>query len=76
MYYFFLTIRATWVAQWVECWTLVMTGHDLTVHGIKPHIRLCADSMEPAWDSLSPSLSLPFPTSCSQSLMLSLFQNK
>ena len=34
-------------------------GHDLTVHEIKPHIRLCADSNEPAWDSLSLSLSAP-----------------
>ena len=22
----------------------------------EPHVRLCADSLEPAWDSLSPSL--------------------
>ena len=34
------------------------SGHDLTVHGIKPLIGLCADIVEPAWDSLSPSLSL------------------
>ena len=32
------------------------SGHDLTVHGIKPRVRLCADSVRP-WDSLSPSLS-------------------
>ena len=25
-------------------------GHDLTVCGIEPHIRLCADNAEPAWD--------------------------
>ena len=35
------------------------SGHDLTVCGIKPHVRLCTDSMEPAWDSVSPSLSAP-----------------
>ena len=36
------------------------SGHDLMVHEIEPHIRLCTDSVEPAWDS--PSLSLcPFP---------------
>ena len=35
------------------------SGHYLTVHGIKPHIGLCADSEEPAWDSLSLSLPLP-----------------
>ena len=27
--------------------------HDLTVCEIKPHIRLCTDSTEPTWDSLS-----------------------
>ena len=40
--------------------------------GVELHVRLCTNSMEPAWDSLSPSLSaLP-------QLMLarSLFQNK
>ena len=37
------------------------SGHDLTVHEFKPHIRLCADGMEPAWDSLSLSLSLSHP---------------
>ena len=25
----------------------------------EPHVGLCADSVEPAWDSLSPSVSLP-----------------
>ena len=34
------------------------SGHDLTVHGIEPGVGLCADSVEPALDSLSPSLSL------------------
>ena len=33
------------------------SGHDLTAHGFEPHIGLRADSVEPAWDSLSPSLS-------------------
>ena len=39
-------------------------GHDLAVHGIEPCVRLCAYSVEPAWDSLSlcpypaPALSL------------------
>ena len=32
------------------------SGHDLTVCEFEPHIKLCADSMEPALDSLSPSL--------------------
>ena len=45
------------------------SGHDFTVHEFEPHIGLCADSAQPAWDSLSLflSLSLPFPHSCSLS---------
>ena len=37
------------------------TGHDLTVRGFKPGIRLCptAQSLEPASDSVSPSFSAP-----------------
>ena len=35
------------------------SGLDLMVHGIEPRVGLCADSMEPAWDPLSPSLSAP-----------------
>ena len=35
------------------------SGYDLIVCEPKPHIGLCADSMEPAWHSLSPSLSVP-----------------
>ena len=48
--------------------------HDLTVCGFEPCIGLCADSVEPAWDSLSLLLSLPL--LCSHSLSLSLSQNK
>ena len=43
--------------------------YDLTVHEIEPCIGLCADSTEPAWDSLS----LPLPLSalpCSFSLKI------
>ena len=36
------------------------SGHELTAHEIEPYVGLCADSKEPAWDSLSP-LSLPLP---------------
>ena len=44
--------EGTWVAQLVKHPTLDLgSGHDLMVHGIKPHVRLCAASMEPAWDS-------------------------
>ena len=49
-----------WVAQLVEHPTIdFSSGHDLTVCGIEPHVGLCTDSMEPTWDSLSPSLSAP-----------------
>ena len=34
------------------------SGHELTVHGLEPRVGLCADSVEPNWDSLSLSLSL------------------
>ena len=55
--------RGAWVAQSVKCPALdFRSGHDPTVRGFKPHIRLCADSVEPAWDSLSPSLSAPPPS--------------
>ena len=56
---FFLNkiFRGAWVAQSVKCPTLDLgSGHDLTVREFKPHIRLCTDSVEPAWDSVSPSL--------------------
>ena len=43
------------------------SGHDLTVRGVEPHTGLCADSVEPAWDSLSLSVSAP-PLSLSLSL--------
>ena len=33
------------------------SSHDLTVGGMEPCVRLCADSMKPAWDSLSLSTS-------------------
>ena len=63
-------------------------GHDFTIHGIEPHMGLCAESTEHAWDSVSPSL---FPSaahmhvcvlahvlslSLSLALALSLWQNK
>ena len=45
-----------WVAQSVEHLSLDFgSGHDLTVCDIEPHVGLCADSAEPAWDSLSAS---------------------
>ena len=33
------------------------SGHDLTVHGFKPHVGLCTDSADPTSDFLFPSLS-------------------
>ena len=47
--------------------------HDLTVREFEPCVGLCTDGAEPAWDSLSLLLSVPFPThSVSLSLSLSL----
>ena len=49
-----------WVAQSVEHPTLDFgSGHDLTVLVFEPGVRLSADGMEPAWTSLTPSLSAP-----------------
>ena len=53
-------MSGTWEDPWVKRLTLdLSSGHDLIVHGIEPHVRLCTDSMEPAWDSLSLPLSAP-----------------
>ena len=47
----------TWVAQLVMHPTLDLgSGHDLMVCEFKPQAGLCADSVKPAWDSLSLSL--------------------
>ena len=55
-----LRITHSWgagVAQLVEHLTLGFgSDPDLMVCEFKPHIKLCADSMEPTWDS---PLSLP-----------------
>ena len=54
------TVRNTqiwdgWVAQSVKHLTLDLgSGHDLTVCVFEPLNKLCSDSTEPAWDSLSP----------------------
>ena len=65
----FLKWWGDWVTQSVKHLTLDFgSGHDLTVHGFEPHV-----SMEPAWDSLSPSLSAPLSM---LSLLLSLKTNK
>ena len=47
------------MAQAVKHLTLAVGScHHLMVHELEPHVGLCADSVEPAWDALSPSLSL------------------
>ena len=48
------------------------SGHDLLVCEIEPRVGLCADSTEPAWVSLSPSLYALLPRACKLSLSLSL----
>ena len=58
-----------WVARSVKFPTLDFSaGHDLTICEIKPCVGLCADSAEPAWDSLSPSLSATHLCMCMLSL--------
>ena len=48
--------RGTWVVQLAKCPTLdFSSGHDLTVREFEPRVGLCAGSVEPAWDYLSPS---------------------
>ena len=52
-------LQGAWVSQLVKHPTLDFSSdHDLTVHGIKPCAGLHADSSEPDWDSLFPSLCL------------------
>ena len=62
----------TWVAQTIKHPLDFGSGHGLTVSGIQPHDRLCTQSVEPAWDSLS----APLPLTRMLSLPLSLSQNK
>ena len=72
-YYKTTSVRDAWVAQVVKCPTLDFgSGHNLTVHGIKPQVRLPTDSVEPARDSLY----LSFCSSPMLALAHSLSQNK
>ena len=65
------------MAQSVKLPTLGFdSSRDPTVCKFELLIGLCADSVEPAWASLSPYLSLRFPCSCCLPLSLSLCQNK
>ena len=54
------------------------SGRALTVREFEPCIGLCADLVEPAWDSLSSSLSAlpPAPRLCTHAYSLSLLKNK
>ena len=66
-------LGGAWVAQSVKSLALDFgSGRDLTVRGFEPCVGLCADRAEPAWDSLSPSLSAP----PALTLSVSLSQNK
>ena len=50
---------ATRAAQSVKRPTLDFdSGHDLMVRGFEPHVGLCTDGVEPAWDSLPLSVSV------------------
>ena len=56
-----------WKAQSVKYPTLGFgSGHDLMICGIEPMSSSVPNSMEPAWDSLSLPVSLPFSLSLSQ----------
>ena len=65
----------TWVAQFAKHLILDFgSGRVLMVCGFEPHVRLYADSAEPAWDYLSPCLSASPPFV--HAFSLSLSQNK
>ena len=54
--------RGAWLAQLVKHLSFGFSmGHDVTVCEFELCIGLCADRMEPAWDSLSLPLSLSVP---------------
>ena len=65
--------RGAWRAQSVKPPTFDFgSAHDLTVYEFKPCIKVHANSTEPAWDALSPSLSASPPLMHALSLSLSL----
>ena len=67
------TQRAAWESHLVKHLTLdICSNHDLMVCELDPRVGLCTHSAEPAWDSLSPSLSLPLLYSLTLALSLSL----
>ena len=59
------------MAQWVKHLTLDLdAGSNLAVCEFEPRVGLCADSVEPAQDSLFPSLSVPLLLMLSLSLKI------
>ena len=63
--------RGAWVTHLAESLTLdFSSGYDLLVHEFKPHIGLCANSVEPSLESLSLSLSLCLSPTCMLALSL------
>ena len=65
------------MAQLVKWLTLDFgSGHDLMTFEMEPRIGLCCDSMESAWDSLSPSLSVPSLLACEHTHVLFLQMKK
>ena len=58
------------MVQLLQCLILdLSSGHDLTVCESEPHVGLCTDGAEPAWDSVSPLCPSP-------ACVLSFSQNK
>ena len=63
--------------SWLNVQLLISSsGHDLTVCGIEPHVGMCTESVEPAWDPLSPSFPASLPCTCAFFLSLSLNTKK
>ena len=69
--------KSSFWGQLVKCLTLDLgSSHSLMVGEIEPQVGLCADSMEPAWDSLSPSLPDPLLNTLSFSLKINKYTLK
>ena len=69
-------LRNSWMAQSVEYPTLDFgSGHDLMVHGIKPHQALC-QALSVSEFSLSPSLCPSLTCACSFSLKINKLRKK
>ena len=62
-----------WLSQLKHPTLGFSSGHDLIVRELESCFGFYADSAEPVWDSLSPSLSVPPPLMLSPLLALKLF---